>query len=303
MNTEHMILALDVARRGGFAAVAKERDLDPSTVSRAIAELEAELGLRLFQRSTRRLAPTEEGALWLARVEPLAEELSRAGEMARDAARGAGGDVRGLLRVTASVTFGQTRIVPLLPEFLARHPHVQVEGIFSDANVDLVADRIDLAIRLGPTVSGDLITSKLMDTTYRVVASPAYLSRAPRLSMPEDLAAHRVLLFNIPAFRSRWRFRDVNGVVSEVPIDGDITLAPAGSLLSAAVAGLGPALLPDWLVDADIAAGRLTDCFPMWRSAAASFDTAAWLVYPSRAYLPAKVRVMIDFLREKLAGR
>jgi DNA-binding transcriptional LysR family regulator len=301
MNTHQMILALEVARRGGFAAVGRYRGHDPSSVSRAIGELEAELGLRLFQRSTRRLAPTAEGALWLARIEPLVEELERAGEMARDVALGTGGELRGLLRITASVTFGQARIVPLLAEFMKRHPGLQVEGVFTDANIDLVADRIDLAIRLGPAVSGDLIASKLMDTTYRVVASPAYLAKAPGLARPDDLMAHRVLLFDIAAFRSRWRFRDTAGAVSEVPVDGAITLSPAGSLLAAALAGLGPALLPDWLVDDDIAAGQLTDCFPALRCAAANFDTAAWLVYPSRAYLPSKVRAMIDFLREKLA--
>lgn len=297
------ILALDlfiaVAKRGSFAAVAKDRDVDPSSVSRAIADLEAELGLRLFQRTTRSMRLTEAGDLYLARVEPLIEELGRA----REAAALVTGEPRGLLRLTASVTFGQTRIVPLLPEFRRRYPELKLECIFTDANVDLVADRIDLAVRLAPVIEGDLIAAKLMDTRYRVVASPSYLASAPPLAAPADLAAHEVLLFTVKAFRSRWLFRDADGRQEAVPIAGAVTLAPAGSLLAAAVAGIGPALLPDWLVCDAIDSGELVDVFPHHAAAATTFDTAAWLVYPSRAYLPGKVRVMADFLREKLAPR
>jgi DNA-binding transcriptional LysR family regulator len=298
MDMQTVELFAAVARRGSFAGVAKERNVDPSSVSRAIADLEVELGLRLFQRTTRSMTLTEAGDIYLARVEPLLEELARA----REAAAQVTGSPRGLLRITASVTFGQMRIVPLLPAFAARYPDLKIEGVFTDANVDLVADRIDLAIRLAPTVEGDLIAAKLMDTRYRVVASPAYLASHPPLARPSDLAAHKVLLFTIKAFRTRWLFRDAGGREEAVPISGDVTLAPAGSLLTAALAGLGPALLPDWLVDDAIAAGTLVDIFPAYRAAATTFETAAWLVYPSRAYLPNKVRAMADFLRENLDG-
>jgi DNA-binding transcriptional LysR family regulator len=241
---------------------------------------------------------TEAGDLYLARVEPLIEEMTRA----REAAAQVTGAPRGLLRLTASVTFGQVRIVPLLAEFKARYPELALECIFTDANVDLVADRIDLAVRLAPVIEGDLIAAKLMDTRYRVVASPDYLARHPSLRNPQDLSAHRVLLFNIKVFRSRWLFRDMGGREESVPIAGDITLAPAGSLLTAALEGLGPALLPNWLVNDAIGSGTLQDVFPNHAVTATTFDTAAWLVYPSRAYLPNKVRVMADFLREKLAN-
>lgn len=302
MNLEALDLFVAVARRLSFAAVAKDRGVDPSSVSRAIGDLEGELGLRLFQRTTRTMALTEAGAIYLARVEPLLDEIAGA----RDAAAHLTGRPRGLLRMTASVTFGQRRIAPLLGAFRARHPGLALECLFTDATVDLVADRVDLAIRLAPSVEGDLVAAKLMDTRYRVVASPDYLADHPPLARPGDLAAHRVLLFTLRAFRSRWLFRDEAGAVEAVPVAGDITLSPAGALLDAAEMGLGPALLPDWLVDEAIAAGRLVDPFPALRATATSFDTAAWLVYPSRAYLPGKVRAMADFLRESLgrgAGR
>jgi DNA-binding transcriptional LysR family regulator len=296
MDLRALDLFVAVARRLSFAAVAKERGVDPSSVSRAIGELEAELGLRLFQRTTRTMTLTEAGAVYLARVEPLADEIAAAREAAAQAAGGA----RGLLRLTASVTFGQRRVVPLLAGFRARHPGVTLECLFTDAALDLVAERIDLAVRLAPAVEGDVIAAKLMDTRYRVVASPGYLAAHAPLARPADLTAHRVLLFTLRAFRSRWLFRDAAGAVEAVAVEGDVTLSPAGALLDAAEAGLGPALLPDWLTDEAIARGRLVDVFPDLRATATTFDTAAWLVYPSRAWLPGKVRAMADFLRERL---
>ncbi len=297
MDLESLDLFVEVARKRSFAAVAKERNVDPSSVSRAIADLEAELGVRLFHRTTRTMTLTEAGDIYLARVEPLAEELSHAFEAARQVA----GPPRGLLRLTASVTFGQTRILPLLGEFRALYSDIGLECLFTDANVDLVADRIDLAVRLAPTIEGDLIAAKLMDTRYRVVASRDYLAHNAPLARPTDLKAHKVLRFNLRDIRDSWLFRDASGNVESVPIDGDITLAPAGSLLDAAIAGLGPALLPNWLVDGAIRRDDLVDVFPAFQAAATTFDTAAWLVYPSRAFLPGKVRAMVNFLRAKMS--
>ncbi len=296
MNLADLNLFVAVARRGSFAAAAKERDLDPSSVSRAIAGLESALALRLFQRTTRRLALTEAGEIYLERVEPLLDELARA----REAAIGHSQAPRGTLRLSASVTFGQMRIVPLLPALRALYPDLRVECLFTDANVDLIAERIDLAIRLAPTIEGDLIASKLIDTHYCVVASPAYLAAHPPLAQPSDIGRHRCIVFNLRQFRTRWIFRDRSGQVEDVPIDGDVVLNPAGAIRDAVLAGIGPALLPNWLVEQDFSAGRLTNVFPDHAVTATRFDTAAWLVYPSRAYLPNKVRVAIDFLRAQI---
>jgi DNA-binding transcriptional LysR family regulator len=299
MNLDALDLFVAVARRGSFAAVARDRDVDPSTISRAIGELEAELGLRLFQRSTRSLRLTEAGDLYLARVEPLADELARARDEAMNVTR----TPHGVLRLTASVPFGQVRIMPLLAEFRRLYPGLKLECLFTDDNVDLIADRIDLAIRLGPAIEGDLIAARLMDTRYRVVASPAYLDCHPPPTKPADLSRHRVLQFNVHAYRSRWLFRHAAGRVEEVPIDGDITLSPVSALLAAAIDGIGPALLPDWLVDDAIADGRLVHLLRECDAAATTFDTGAWLVYPSRAYLPTKVRVMIEFLKRRIGRK
>jgi DNA-binding transcriptional LysR family regulator len=296
MDLDALQVFAEVARRGSFAAAAKERNRDPSSVSRLIGQLEAELGIRLFQRSTRRLSLTEAGDVYLRGIDPLVDELERA----RTAALNTTGTPAGTLRLTASVTFGHRQIVPLLPEFRARYPALKIDAYFTDANLDLVADRFDLAIRLGPAIEGDLVAAKLMDTRYRVVASPRYIKRAQRILKPADLSAHQCLLFPLKVFRTTWHFRDAAQRVESVPIRGDVTLSPADAIRRAAIDGLGVALLPDWLVDADVDEKRLVHMLPAYAVAATTFETGAWLVYPSRAYLPSKVRVMIDFLKQRL---
>lgn len=293
MNFADLTLLLDVARLRRFAAVARLRNTDPSSVSRIVAGLEDELGIRIFERSTRRMELTEAGDLYLSRIEPMLEQL----DSAREEALAIRSAPRGTLRLTASVTFGQQIIVPMLRQFRAAFPGIRVEALFTDAMVDLIADRVDLAVRLAPQVSGDLVVTKLCNTRYMVVASPSYLMSASTPAHPNDLAEHRLILFPFPPFRTRWLFRDSDGILLEQVVDGDLILSPASALRDAALAGLGAAMLPDWLVASDIAQGRLIHVLKQWDVTATTFDTAAWLVYPSRSYLPGKTRAMIDFLK------
>lgn len=290
---------IDVARHGGFSPVARDRDLDPSSVSRVISVLEVELGVRLFQRTTRRLTLTEAGSLYFDRIEALVDNL----DAARDDALAISSGPLGTLRLTASVAFGHACLTPLLPAFRETFPALKLELLLSDANLDLVSERIDLAIRLGPSVEADVVGVKLFDTRYKVCASPGYLAGAPALIAPDDLRTHRCLRFTLPEFRTRWLFGRRDGETSEVPVDGDLIISNALALRDCALAGLGPALLADWLIDKDLAEGTLVDCFPDHHVAATSFDTAAWLLYPSRAFLPNKVRATIDFLRRQLGSR
>jgi DNA-binding transcriptional LysR family regulator len=295
MNLADLALFAETARLGSFAAVAKVRGTDPSTISRKLAALEDTLGVRLFQRTTRSLSLTEAGDLYLTRALPLIEELARIGAEARETRA----QPKGILRLTASVTFGQAMILPLLPAFREAYPDIRLECLFTDQNLDLIADRVDLAVRLAPAIEGDVVAARLMTTRYRVVAAPAYLASAPPLLTPKDLAHHKLLLFTIRPFQTRWLFRQ-DGLTQEVPVQGDVTISPAGAILDAANAGLGVALLPNYLTDPEIAAGRLTRCLATWEVTATSFDTGAWLVYPSRSFLPLKTRAMIDFLTASL---
>ncbi len=296
MDLDALKATAAVLTRGSFAVVARDRGVEPSSISRLVASVESELGFRLFQRTTRRLSPTEAGAAYLARAADLIAELEEAAEEAAAATVAPGG----VLRLTTSVAFGARRILPLLPEFRSLYPGMGLDLLFTDENLDLVKDRVDLAIRLAPSVSGDVVCSKLLDTRYRVVASPDYWARSAPVRTPADLRAHRCLLFALPAYRSRWLFRDEDGHTASVEIGGDLVFTNALSLYEAARLGMGPALLPDWLFHEDLARGDFVDPFPELRAGATSFDTAAWLIYPSKAYLPAKVRVTVDFLRSRL---
>jgi DNA-binding transcriptional LysR family regulator len=296
MEIETLRVLVETAQLGSFAAVARGRGLDPSTVSRMVAQAEQALGIRVFQRTTRRLSLTEAGESFVRSAESIVDEFGRAHE----AARGNHARATGSLRLTTSVAFGQIWLVPLLSQFRAAFPELSLELVLTDSNVDLIRDRIDLAIRLAPAIEGDVVCAKLRDTRYRVCASPGYLQSCPPLARPSDLTNHQSLLFSFPGFRSRWLFRSRSKRLTEVPVLGAIVISNALGLRDAALAGLGPALLADWLIDRDLDAGRLIDVFPKFDVTATTFETAAWLVYPSRSFLPAKVRLMIDFLRANL---
>jgi DNA-binding transcriptional LysR family regulator len=285
-----------VAQHGSFAAAARVLDLDPSSVSRIVANAEASLGLRIFQRTTRRLRITEEGEIYLRRAVPLIEEL----EHAREEAGRARSEPSGTLRLTASVAFAHECIVPHLGDFHGRYPEISLELLPTDATLDILANGIDLAIRLAPAPEGDLVSTRLIRTRYRVCAAPGYLAQHGPLSGPRDLSGLNCLRFALPEFRSRWLFRRAGEEPFEVAVSGRTVIANALSLRQAARDGLGPALLADWLIGGDLARGDLVDLFPEYDCTATEFDTAAWALYPSRSFLPRKVRVAIDFLREKL---
>ncbi|WP_419906739.1 LysR family transcriptional regulator [Hoeflea sp.] len=296
MNTHDLETFLDVARHGSFAAVARLRNVDPSSISRQIAALETALGYRLFDRTTRRLAMTEAGRITFDRIQNPLEEIAQVRAAAGDAV----GNPTGLIRVTASVAFGERWLVPRLAAFRKSYPDIDLDLSLTDRQLDLVADNIDVAIRLGNRVEGGFIVSRLMPTRYHVVASPKYIAANPRCAAPEDLAHHDTVVFPLPGYRSSWRFRKPPDATREIAINGTLTISNALAVRRAALEGLGVALLSDWTVGDDLEAGTLVDLFPDYEASASDFDTAAWILYPSRAYVPAKTRVFIDYLRSAL---
>jgi DNA-binding transcriptional LysR family regulator len=299
MDLHQLRSFVTVVEQGSFAGAARQLALDPSAITRAVAALETSLDVRLLQRTTRRLALTDAGAAFLERVQPLVAELDRAAEDARSAAS----EVRGTVRVTASVAFGQAVLVPLLPALHRAHPKLEIELVLTDAVLDIVAERIDVALRMGPAVDSSLVGSKLMPVRHRVVASAGYLKSHGRPRSPQDLARCDCLRFTFPGYRTQWQFRDRAGEVQTVPVAGWLVTSTALALHRAALDGLGPALLPDWLVGADLAAGRLVDVFPQHDVTATGFDGAAWLLHPSREHVPRRVRVFIDFVKAQLQPR
>ncbi|MBW4654387.1 MAG: LysR family transcriptional regulator [Kaiparowitsia implicata GSE-PSE-MK54-09C] len=293
MDLSTLQIFVEVARKGNFAAVARDRNLDPSSVSRAIAGLEDELGFRLFQRTTRQVSLTEAGTAYFERIEPLVETLDQAAQAAVDlTAR-----PNGTLRVTASVAFGLTCIVPYLSDFSARYPDLTVDLVLTDATLDLLAERIDLAVRLGLLADSTLIAQRLFPTRYCVCASPGYLKQWGTPTQPGDIAHHNCLRFPLAGFRTRWIFKDQTGTLSEIPVQGRLLISNAIALQHCAIAGMGLALLPHWLVGNALREGALINLFPDYSVTATEFNTAAWLVYPSRTYIPLKVLAFIDFMK------
>jgi DNA-binding transcriptional LysR family regulator len=300
MEQQYLEIFVDVMRHGSFAAAARHREIDPSSVSRAISGLERELRARLFQRTTRQLTPTDAAQEYFTRIEPLVAELRAAGD---DIARN-GGTPQGRVRLTASVAFGQACLVPLLSELTEQYPDLDVGLVLTDLNLDIVADRIDLAIRLGSrnseAIGQDMIGVRLFDTGGKVCASPGYLTLHGWPVEPASLATHDCLLPDLPSYRDKWQFRLDNSIIDTIDVEGRMTISNPLATRDACLVGLGPALLPNWLIRDELKAGQLIDLYPGLDVSAGNFDTAAWLLYPNRQYLPQKTRAMIDFLKAKL---
>ncbi|MEM9801969.1 MAG: LysR family transcriptional regulator [Planctomycetota bacterium] len=299
MELRHLRLFLDVHRRESFAAVARDHAVDPSSISRTIASLEAELGFNLFDRTTRKLAPTEAGAVYYQHVAPLVDDLERATELAGTSAK----RPQGTLRILAPVSFSLLNVVPVLPRFLGEFPGLRVDLQLTDALLDLVENRIDVAIRLGPLRDSSYISQELAPMRARVCASRAFIERHGHPKTPDDLTALPCLLLDMPGFGGRWLFRDDRGQESHVDVDGPLKTSNAVALKQLALSGIGAILQAEWIVGRELADGALIDLFPEHEVTASHFDNAIWTLRPARSYEPAKVRAFLDFLRTALVGR
>jgi DNA-binding transcriptional LysR family regulator len=299
MNTADLDTLMVVIRLGSFAAAAREMHVDPSSVSRTVAGLEQQLGTRLFQRNTRKLALTEAGETFVERIGPLLDEFQQVRHATADAAA----HPHGMLRITASNAFGMRRVLPLLPAFCKEHPKLKLDVVLTDTILDLVAERIDVAIRIGVLRDSALIAVPLMRMRYRVVASPAWIESCPAPPRsPEDLTHGECLAYSMRSFRESWLFQPEGGPALPVAVNPRLFSANGLALRELVLNGLGFSLLPDWLVSDDLAAGRLVDLFPRHEVKIADAPTGVWMLYPSRSYVPAKVRAFIDFMRAAMRG-
>jgi DNA-binding transcriptional LysR family regulator len=286
-----------VAHSGGFAPAAHALDVAPSTITRAVANLEASLGVRLFQRTTRSVTLTDVGESFLARITPALDEIDGAADFASSGEAAPSG----VLRVSASVSFGQNVIAPKLKTFCDQYQDLNVELILSDAVADLISERIDIAVRHGSLDDSSLIAQRLTDVRYRLVASPDYLQIAGVPSHPKDLVDHACLTFTYPAFRSRWLFKK-RGRIFPIEINPTTRISNAAALATCVKDGMGLALLADWMADRDLADGSLLHVLPSWTPSGIDNDDAAlWIVTPSRQFVPRKTRVFIEFIRSAVA--
>ena len=258
MDLAALKLCVKVAQVGSFAGAARLFDLDPSVVSRLVGALEDELGFRLFQRTTRHVSTTEAGAMYFARIAPVIEEMDRARSESLDLVSAP----TGVIRVTTSVSFAQNCLVPLLPALRKKFPLLGIDLLMTDAVVDILSERIDLAVRLSPRHDSGLVGSKLMHTRHRVCASPEYLATHDPIVNPTDITHHQCILFPLAGYRDRWIFRSTTGEISEHGVSGAMVISNALGIRQACIDGMGLALLPSWNVDVHIKHGDLVDLFP-----------------------------------------
>lgn len=286
---------VEVARKGNFAAVARDRDVDATTIARSIQSLEAELGIPLFTRTTRRVTLTDSGERYLDRVGGLIEDLIDAGDEARALHR----EPRGRLRIQGPVSFSELNVLPLLPGFFQAHPGVEIDLILSDEPLDLLAHRIDIALRLGPIqLASSHRVSSLAQMVSRVVATPTYLQRNDPISQPSDVAHHPCLLLDMPGFGGQWFYRaSETGPIETVNIAGPLRTSNAIALKQMTLSHVGLSLQADWMVGKELASGDLVDVFPSYEWTASFFGNAMFVVLPPGSRMPRKTKVFLDYLR------
>ncbi|MFC3227085.1 LysR family transcriptional regulator [Marinibaculum pumilum] len=277
---------------GSFSAAARELGVRPSSVSRLVAALEVEYGTQLLRRSTRRLSLTENGHACYERAQRVLAEL---GEMRSLLAEGQASAPRGLLRVNVPVAFGHRHVAPHLPPFLARYPDLRIDLDLTDHTVDLVEAGVDVAIRIGALQDSALLARRLADQRRQVVASPAYLDRAPPLEAPDDLGRHDCLAFHLQPGDS-WLLSGADGQLREVAVRHRLRANNSDALLAAAIGGLGVALLPTWLINEALADGRLTRLLPTFEGRFSRQEQGIYGVFRPSPYLTPKVRLFLDHL-------
>lgn len=248
---------IEVATERSFTTVAKRRDVAVSSVARKIDALEAELGVKLFARSSRSLVLTDAGEQFLPRARHIVSEMDDAKHGLADLHA----DPRGLLTVTAPASFGRRHVVPAIAEFLQRYPLIEIDMHLSDERVDLMAQRVDVAIRIGILPDSDLVATCLAPSRRLACASPDYLARCGRPATPEQLVNHNCLTFASAPPPGWWCFAGIHRD-SALPVRGSLRTDDTEALLEAAVAGIGIVHLASWLVGDFIRAGKLVSLFP-----------------------------------------
>jgi DNA-binding transcriptional LysR family regulator len=273
---------------GGFSPAARALRLTPSAVSKLVARLERRLGARLLNRSTRKLLLTAEGEAFLERARGILTDLDEA-----ERAVAAGAVARGLVRVNCNVPFGLHRLLPLIPQFTAAYPEVRLDIVLADRVVDLMDERADVAIRLGPMRPSQLIARKLGQSRMAVVAAPAYLARRGVPQTPYDLDVHNCIAFNFARHVDEWSFV-VDGAHVSLPARGNVAASDGEISRRLALAGQGVARLSLFHISPDINAGRLVPVLEAYNPGDVEELNVVYVGHGGR--LPARVRAFIDFL-------
>lgn len=284
-----------IAELGSFTKAAGRLGRDATVLSRRIHALERRLGVRLLERTTRRVTVTEAGALFLARTRSILAALAEAEE---EASAQAGAAPRGTLRLALPGSFGRMWIAPFLPEFLAAHPQVRIEAEFSNRFVDLVGEGFDAAVRLGALPDSGLVARKIAVRRRLLCAAPAYLERHGAPERPEDLGRRACLGCTGFVSYPDWRFTNAKGARVTVRINGPLVADDAEALVEAAVQGTGIMMCTDWLIGRELAEGRLMPILADWNM---EDEGAVYTIVPSKHLLAAKTRAFLDWIAARFA--
>ena len=289
-DLEAWAIFASVVEHRSFSGAADAIGVSKATVSKAVTRLEAHLGQSLFHRTSRRLTLTENGKGLAEHASRMLAEAIAAEEAAHDAAA----TPTGLVRLSAPMTLGLARVAPLVSDFLALHPGIEIELNLSDAKVDIVAEGFDIALRIADLPDSSLRARRLGPIVVHVVASPGYFDRHGRPTHPAQLGEHPC--FGYTNVTGPWRFFGPNGAEAALRPRGPLSSNSGDALLPALRAGIGIALLPDFIVGPDLAAGTLEAVLTEWRGP----PIALHLMTPPSQLRPARVEVLMDFLTERL---
>ena len=277
--------------RGSFSSAARDLDLTPSAVSKQIRRLEDRLGVRLFNRTTRRVSLTEVGRAYYERCARIINEIDETEE----AATSLNENPRGTLRVAATVAFGRVEVLPRIQDFLERYPELNIEFELTDRQVDLIEEGIDVAIQWREQMDDPSLIARRLCVNRRIIcASPHYIEQHGAPATPEELLSHNCLtLYEVSQFND-WAFEDPVQGYRTLHVGGNFRANTADALYEAALAGVGLARLSTWLVMPAIRRGDLVPVLPQYPHERSAY----FLLYPHRRHLSRKVRAFVDFLVE-----
>lgn len=282
-----------VVEGGSFVKAADALDMSKPAVSRYVAELEQRLGVRLLQRTTRKLSLTEEGRLFYGRCKTLLADM----EVAEEEITSKSASVKGLIKVNAPVSFGLMELAPLWPDFMTQYPDVELDITLADRIVDLVDEGYDLAVRIARLANSSLVSRKLATTRMVLCASPTYLKQHGEPLHPSELAQHAVLSYSLLATGDQWDFDGPQGNVA-VTIKPIMRTNSGDTCVAAARKSKGVILQPSFMVRSDLLSGALVELMPQYRAV----EFGIFAVYPTRQYVSPKVRALIDFLLTALVN-
>jgi DNA-binding transcriptional LysR family regulator len=283
---EAFVLVVDT---GSFSAAARRLNVGQPAVSKSIAQLEERLGVKLLVRTTRGLTATEAGLNYYERARRSIVE----GDEAELAARGAGTSLTGKLRIAAAVTFARIHLMPRLPEFLQRHPDLEIEVVLDDRNVDLVQEGIDVALRMGQLADSSLTGRRIASAPCVVVGTPAYFARVGEPTAPGDLTAHQAVIYDLRGGGADWTFRR-DGTEFAVALKSRLRVNAAEGVRAAVLANAGLAITSEWMFAPEIADGTVKVVLQDWQLPRIDL----WAVFPAGRTATTKARTFTQFVQE-----